>query len=160
MGLLPTNLKDLPDDAKFERVATLPMKALRNLVRTFSDSKPLKQTRQLSVDVVALGKQTQIYTVAGKTLWHRDVFAFLPFQCHERKFVIAVYTMSYDATKPFNEEQYRLTIEGFGKVPQRVRLYDPLMDKPFPVKIWQRAKDRFVIEVFVTDYPRLLEISL
>jgi hypothetical protein len=34
------------------------------------------------------------------------------------------------------------------------------MDKPFPVKIWQREKDRFVIEVFVTDYPRLLEISL
>jgi hypothetical protein len=26
----------------------------------------------------ALGKQTIIYEVAGKTLWHRDVFAFLP----------------------------------------------------------------------------------
>ncbi|MFA0748987.1 hypothetical protein [Fervidibacter sp.] len=160
MGLLPTNLKDLPDDAKFERVATLPMRALRNLVRTFSDSKPLKQTRQLSVDVVALGKQTPIYTVAGKTLWHRDVFAFLPFQCHERKFVIAVYTMSYDATKPFNEERFRLTITGFGGLPRQVQLYDPLTDKVVPVKLLMRAGDKLAVEVPVMDYPRLLVVSL
>lgn len=160
MGLLPTNLKDLPDDAKFERVATLPISALRNLVRIFSDGKPLKQIRQLSVDVVALGKQTPIYTVAGKTLWHRDVFAFLPFQCHERKFVIAVYTMSYDATKPFSEERYRLTITGFGGMPRQVRLYDPLTDKIVPVKLLMRARNKLAVEVPVMDYPRLLVVAL
>jgi hypothetical protein len=160
MGLLPTNLKDLPEDAKFDQVATLPMKALRNLIRTFSDSKPLKQIRQLGVDVVAIGKQTPIYTVAGKTLWHRDLFAFLPFQCHERKFIIAVYTMTYDVTSSFSEERYRLTITGLGGIPEQVRLYDPLTDESVPVKFLRRTKDEIVVEVSVADYPRLLEISL
>ena len=159
MGLLPTNLKQLPTDARFESVATLPMKALRNLTKTFADSRPLASIRQLSVDVVALGKQTPIYKVAGKTLWQRDVFAFLPFQCHERKFVVAVYTMTYDVMKPMAEERYRLTIANLGGMPRSVRCYDPLTDKTVPIIVRQRDKGTLVVEVTVTDYPRLLEIE-
>ncbi|GBC99044.1 hypothetical protein HRbin17_01565 [bacterium HR17] len=160
MGVLPTNLETLPDDAPFEQVATLPMKALRNLTRTFADSRPLKQGRRLSVDVVALGEQTPIYTVAGKTLWHRDVFAFLPFQCHDRKFVIAVYTMTYDVTRPIAPERYRLTISGFGGTPERVHLYDPLTDKTVPITVLRRGKDNLAVEMAVVDYPRLLVVDL
>jgi hypothetical protein len=133
---------------------------LRNLTKTFADSRPLASIRQLSVDVVALGKQTPIYKVAGKTLWQRDVFAFLPFQCHERKFVVAVYTMTYDVMKPMAEERYRLTIANLGGMPRSVRCYDPLTDKTIPVAVRQRGKGTLVVEVTVTDYPRLLEIEL
>ncbi|MCS7191880.1 MAG: hypothetical protein NZ937_02705 [Armatimonadetes bacterium] len=160
MGLLPTNLKELTNSVSFEQVATLPLKALRNLTRTFSGSKLLRQVSQLSVDVIALGKQTPIYTVAGKTLWQRDAFAFLPFQCHERKFVIAIYTMTYDVTKPMTEENYRLTITGFNGTPKHIRFYDPLTDKPVSFKVSQRSKGKLVVEVSVTDYPRLLEVGL
>ena len=38
MGLLPTEMPKLPPEAPFERVATEPMKAVRNLTRTFADS--------------------------------------------------------------------------------------------------------------------------
>lgn len=160
MGLLPTDLRQLTSDAKFEVVATLPLKALRNLTKRFADSRPLPSVRQLGVDITALGKQVPIYKVAGKTLWHRDVFAFLPFQCHERKFVVAIYTMTYDVTKPMAEERYRLTIANLGGVPRSVRCYDPLTDKTVPVAARQRGKGTLVVEVSVTDYPRLLEIEL
>lgn len=160
MGLLPTNLKSLPDNVMFEQVATLPMKALRNLTKIFADSKPLKQVHQLSVDVIALGKQSPIYTVTGKTLWHRDVFAFLPFQCSERKFVIALYTMTYDVTKPIAEESYRLTITGFGGIPKGVRFYDPLANKSISIKVVKRERDKLAIEVAAVDYPRLLIVEL
>ncbi|MCS7187635.1 MAG: hypothetical protein RMK89_11880 [Armatimonadota bacterium] len=160
MGLLPTNLMELPDGVPFERAATLPLKALRNLTKTFSDSEPLSRVRQLSVDVTVLGEQAPIYTVAGKTLWHRDVFVFLPFQCHERKFVVAAYTMTYDVAKPMKEERYRLTITGFKGTPKRVRFYDPLTDKSVSVKAIQRSSGKLVVEISVTDYPRLLEIWL
>lgn len=160
MGLLPTNLRQLPPDIPFGSAATLPLKALRNLTKNFADSKLLRSTRQLSVDVVALGKQTPIYKVAGKTLWHRDVFAVLLFQCNERKFVIALYTMTYDVVSPFEGERYRLTIFGFSGMPKKVRFYDPLTDKVIPVKVLQWVKGKLVLEVSVTDYPRLLEVSL
>ncbi|MGQ9463348.1 MAG: hypothetical protein ACUVRR_09900 [Candidatus Fervidibacter sp.] len=160
MGLLPTNLRQLPPDIPFMRAATLPLKALHNLTKNFADSRPLQSVRQLSVDIVALGKQTPIYKVAGKTLWYRDVFAVLPFQCNERKFVIALYTMTYDVVSPIEGERYRLTILGFSGTPQKVRFYDPLTDKAIPVKVLQRVRGKLVLEVSVTDYPRLLEVSL
>ncbi|GEM_PF-5548517 len=74
MGLLPTNLKELPEDASFERVATLPLKALRNLTKIFADSKPLRQTYQLSVDVAALKVSKRRFT-----LWRAKPFGIAMF---------------------------------------------------------------------------------
>jgi len=76
------------------------------------------------------------------------------------KILIAVYTMSYDATKPFSEERYRLTITGFGGMPRQVHLYDPLRDKVVPVKLLMRARNKLAVEVPVMDYPRLLVVAL
>ncbi len=160
MGLLPTNLLQLSANVPFEQAATLPLKALRNLTSFFAPSKPLPKLQQLSVDVVALGTQTPIYKVAGKILWHRDAFAVLPFQCTERRFVIALYTMTYDITKPLGGERYRLTVTRFGGTPEQVRFYDPLQGRFVPVTVRTRGRDRLVVEVTVTDYPRLLEVRL
>jgi hypothetical protein len=44
-------------------------------------------------------------------------------------------------------------------MPRSVRCYDPLTDKTIPVAVRQRGKGTLVVEVTVTDYPRLLEIE-
>ncbi len=68
--------------------------------------------------------------------------------------------MTYDVTKPITEERYRLTIVGFGTTPKRIRFYDPLTDKTVAVKVTRRESGKLVVEVSVTDYPRLLEVWL
>ena len=67
--------------------------------------------------------------------------------------------MTHDATKPVTEERYRLTITNLGGVARTVRCYDLLTDKTVPVIVRQRGKGTLVVEVTVTDYPRLLEIG-
>ncbi len=160
MGLLPTNLKQLPKGARFEDVATLPMKALRNLVKVFSASQPLSKTVPLSVEVIALGEQEVIFQGDSihPPLWQKDVFAFLPFQCTERKFVIPYYVMTYDATKPIKEKSFRVRIKGLTRKPERVRVYDPLQDR-WTSPPWRWEEKMFTIEVLTLDYPRLIVIE-
>jgi len=162
MGLLPPGLEKLPSQTPFERVATPPLRALRNLVRAFEGSQPLKEVCQLSVDVVALGKQRAIFEGDAKhpPLWRREVFAFLPFQVNERKFVIAVYVMTYDATEPSVEERFRLFIGGLPGRPVRTLLYDPLRDQKLPVSLLERRSKAALLEIRATDYPRLLVLEV
>jgi hypothetical protein len=161
MGLLPPDLPRLAGDATFEQVATPPLKAIRNLTRPFADSVPLKETRPLDAEVVALGEQVQMFDGDGTrpTLWHRDAFAFLPFQVKEGKYVIAVYVVTYDATRPMAEERYRLRIRGLPTVPGAVRLYDPLRDQEIPVRVLGKEGGVVELEVAVVDCPRLLVLG-
>ncbi len=160
MGLLPTNLSSLPKEAEFQEVATLPLRALKNLVSAFRDSVPLKETDKLEVDVIGLGKQGIIFEGNREhpPLRYPDVFAFLPFQIDEQSYIIAVYVMTYDATEPMKEERYRLQIKGFKKPIKQIRLYDPLTNKYTPLKVIQRGKS-ITIEIPLVDYPRLLRLS-
>jgi hypothetical protein len=74
------------------------------------------------------------------------------------KYVIAVYVMTYDVTKPFSEERYRLSIKGFGKPIKSVRFYDPLLGKDIPLKVMKRGKE-LAVEISAVDYPRLIVVS-
>jgi len=160
MGLLPPELPKLPKDAEFGKVATLPMKAVRNLVSQFKGSIPLEKMDKLDVDVVGIGKQGIIFEgdAHHPPLRDGDVFAFLPFQVNRDKYVIAVYVMTYDVTKPFSEERYRLSIKGFGKPIKSVRFYDPLLGKDIPLKVMKRGKE-LAVEISAVDYPRLIVVS-
>lgn len=160
MGILPPNLPNLPPDANFEKVATLPLKALKNLLSTFRGSVPLKETAKLDVDVVALGKQGIIFEGDEKhpPLSHKDVLACLPFQLSKDRYVIAVYVMTYDATKGMEEERYRLTLKGFGKPMSQIRFYDPLTNSYIPLKIIHKGRS-VTLEIPLLDYPRLLIVS-
>ena len=81
-GVLPTNLQDLPPQARFDNVATPPMRAIRNLARAFAGSVPLARTDPLRVEAVSLGPETIVFDgdATHPPLWHRDVLAVLPFQ--------------------------------------------------------------------------------
>jgi len=158
MGLLPPDLPQLPTDAPFERVATLPMKAVRNLTKAFAGSTPLRRATELDLDVVALGDQRRVFDGDDQhpPLWQREVFAALPFQLDDRRFIIALYVMTYDATMPMQPQRYQLTIKGL----PNARLYDPLQDKTLPVKMLKSDKSGVTLEVQVVDYPRLLVLTM
>jgi hypothetical protein len=162
MGLLPVNLPTLPANASFDEVATLPMRAVRNLTKAFAGSAPLPATTNLSVDVVALGPQGKNFEgdATHPPLWQRNCFAFLPFQVDSKTFVIVTYVMSWDVTRPFDEARYRLAIGGFNAPAREVTLYDPLRDETIPVRRLDRGGNQLEVEIPTTDTPRLLTIRL
>jgi hypothetical protein len=158
MGLLPPNLEKLPADARFNAVATPPMKAIRNLTRAFQGSVPLKAERPLQVVVNAAGPTKKVFD-GKKILEQSDVFAFLPFQATEKRLVIAVYVSTYDALAVMPEEPYRLVITGCTNPPTTVRIYDPVIDRMSDVVFNSLPGGAIQLDVSVTDYPRLLIVE-
>ncbi len=158
-GLLPGNLPTLPADSKFDAVATPPMRAMRNLTKAFAGGVALKSTTPLTVEVAPLGPPVKVFEGSGThpALLQQDVFAFLPFQSTQDKFIIPVYIMSYDITKPFPDQRYQVTIKGLPDTSRNITLYDPILDKTIPLEVnWN---DGGQIKLLVTDYPRLLVIT-
>lgn len=160
MGLLPSDIKGISSDVKWEEIATPPMKAVRNLSRAMEGARPLDKTTPLSVAVTELGEPRKIFEGDAKhpPLWQRDAFAVLPFQVDEHRFVIAVYAMTYDVTRHFEPEPYRVTLGGFpGKV-QSAALYDPVADGKKPATVELDSAGGVTVEFEATDTPQLLTI--
>jgi hypothetical protein len=160
MGLLPPDITKLPADAKWEDVATPPMRAVRNLARAFDGAKPIKLPVPLRVAVTELGEPRKIFNGDGKhpPLWQRQAFAVLPFQVDDHRFVIAAYAMTYDATKRFEPQRYRLTLGGFPGRPESVSLYDPMTDAKPPLNVQSTNRDSVTVEFAATDMPQLVTI--
>jgi hypothetical protein len=88
------------------------------------------------------------------------VFAFLPFQVSDRRFVIPVYVMTTNLARPdMAAEKYRLTIGGVRGSGAKVSATDPLTGASVAVTLVSTASDRIVVELPVTDSPRLLTIQ-
>lgn len=159
-GILPENVKQLPADAKFDDVATPPLRVLRQLTKALADSEPVTKVRPLSFDVTALGPQQKIFEgdATHPPLWRRDVLALLPMQSGPGKFVVIVYSMDYDATRSLGEARYRLGIHGLSHVAAEARLYDPHTNQTTPVRLTTAGE---VVEatLSVTDHPRLLFLT-
>lgn len=161
MGLLPSDIKKIPADAKWEDVATPPLKAVRNLVHAFDGAPPIEQTRALQVEVTELGEPRKIFDGDGNhpPLWQRQAFAVLPFQVDPHRFVIAVYAMTYDATKHFEPEPYRVTIHGLPGSVESAGLYDPITDSKPKLDSKAVGADGLQVEFAATDCPQLLTIT-
>lgn len=163
MGLLPPGLPKLPPDSKFDDVATPPMKAIRNLTRAFAGATLLPESDRsaLGVEVTELdgGRKTFEGDAKHPPLFERESFAFLPWQTKMDQFVVAVYVMTYDVTKPMPETHYRLTIKGLPPGVKTVKAYDPLRDQAVDVAIVRRGDGSVTIELPVVDYPRLLTFT-
>jgi len=161
MGILPVDLVKLAPDAKFEDVATLPMRTVRNLTRGIGVCEKLAKTAQLDVDVVALGPERTLVNLGPRhaPLRQRDMFAVLPFQPTKKKFVLAVYVMTSDATVDMAPQTYRLTVRGLGFRPGGVKLYDPLADAPVDLRVVRRGDGEVTVELPTVDTPRLLTLE-
>jgi hypothetical protein len=160
MGLLPADLAKLPADGAFDQFATPPLRAVRNLTRAYDGASQVPSPAQLTVQYRTLGRDREVFQGDERhpPLRHDNVFAFLPFQVTSRKLVIAVYVMTYDVTRPMQEQQYQLAIRGLpaGTSPQT--LYDPITGDGLALQA-TREGDTVEVTVPVLDYPRLMVVE-
>ncbi len=160
-GLLPADLARLPADAKFEDVATPPMRAIRALTEAFAGSAPLKKTDPLSVEITALDDESVVFNgdATHPPLMQRDIVAALPFQVDADTHVIALYIMTRDGTRPLTDKNYRVTINGLNPGAKNLTLSDPHTGKTYPVDFAPRDDGSVAATVPLCDHPRLLRIA-
>ena len=158
-GLLPTKLEELSAQARFDDVATPPMRAIRNLSRAFSGSLPMGATNPLGVDVVSLGPESKVFEgdATHPPLWHRDVLAVLPFQLNPQKHAVVVYVMTRDMVNPLPPEIFRLTFSGVKG--SRVEALDVLSGAPVAIQLKALGADKVEVTLPVTDKPAVLTIG-
>jgi hypothetical protein len=106
-------------------------------------------------------------------LRNAEVVAAFPFQTEARTYVVPVYVMTRNlaavaqpalaATDPrrfdLADEVYRLTFAGLG-AGVSVDASDPMTGQPVTVAIVRSDLERTIVEIAVTDSPRLLRITL
>jgi hypothetical protein len=158
-GVLPVNLKQLPPEAKFDAVATPPMKAVHNLTRAFAGSVPLAKTDPLTVEVTSLGPESKVFDgdATHPPLWSREVLAVLPFQVNPRKHVVVVYVMTRDVTKPFPPATFRLKFTGVKG--SRVDVRDAISGLPVTAQSKSLGAGMVEITLPVTDQPSIIAIE-
>ena len=95
-----------------------------------------------------------------RTLYFRDLFALLPFQVNERKFVFAYYvvTPTY-AAEDLKDVVYRVKIHPVDGNSCKVSCYDPLTDSSVQIRIRDRSAKSLTIDLSAIDTPRLLVIE-
>jgi len=152
------------------------MAAMRRMMARFNGPDQISG-RQLSLQSIS-DHHDQIQfagdgTSAHPNLYNRDVLAFLPYQVTDDRFVIPVYIMTRNIAKLYRPEapasdptrydlppaDYQLTIGGVDGVNASASAYDPLTDTSTPLSVVSRAPDHLMIEIPLTDSPRLLELE-
>jgi hypothetical protein len=149
--------------------------AVARLTAALHGAGPLSDPRSLSLrELTDFEANVQFKgngTVAFPPLYNRDVFAFLPFQVSDDRFVVPVYVMTrnvaeeYDPAGPGQSrfelpaEPYRLAIGGIDGETATVAATDPVSGAAVPVEVVGRGPEEVVVQLPVTDSPRLLEIE-
>jgi Concanavalin A-like lectin/glucanases superfamily len=152
------------------------MDSVRRLVGGFNGATSISTPRQLSLleigDYAGHKQFEGDGTPDHPPLYNREVLAFLPFQVTSSQFVIPVYVMTTNLAKLYKTdgpstdptrydmppETYRLTIGNVRGTGAKVSGYDPLKGATVAVKVISRSSNRLVVEMPVTDSPRLLTV--
>jgi hypothetical protein len=149
--------------------------ALARLHDTVTDGARLV-TRPASVTLAAVGQRGGAAQFAGDgtaahpPLWDRDVLGFFPFQVSNTKVAVAVYVVSRNLIRSYRPslpegdprrydlppQRMRLTIDGVRRLGDEIHATDPLTGRAVPVQVVSRRGNRAVVELGVTDSPRLL----
>jgi methylaspartate ammonia-lyase len=113
------------------------------------------------VSVEPLGEPKKIFDgdATHPPLFHKDVFAFLPFQIDDHRFAVAVYVMTHDYTQDMPPEDYRLTISGVNPQGAKVAYVDPITGSREDLKPESSSAAGLRVKLAVVDYPRILTIS-
>ena len=149
--------------------------AVRRLVAAMQGTAPLTAPRRLALrELTDFEGNVQFEgdgSAAFPPLYNRDVFAFFPFQVSDNRFVVPVYVMSRnvaalhqpaapgDSRFDLPPEPYRLAIAGIDGETATVSAEDPLSGSSVPVEVVSRGSDEIVVQLPVTDSPRLLSIE-
>jgi hypothetical protein len=155
----------------------LPLRALGRLTRALhAGAAPISRPRSLSLLAVSdPGGHRQFDgdgTAAHPPLYDADVVGFFPFQSSNRRLVAAIYVMTRDLTHVYRPdlrasdprrydlppEWFRLTIGGTGGL-RPISVTDPLVARSTAFRVVSRTDDRLVLDIALTDSPRLLVIG-
>ena len=156
-------LKALPPEGQRDAWLSPAWRSLRRAVARFRDGAvPIAEPRPFTLQVAKHGLERKVFEMPGgkRPLYFRDLFAVLPFQVNPRRFIFAVYVMTptYPVEDP-KEVTYRVTIRPVAGAAAKVSFYDPLADRPVPVRTHERG-DRFVtLDLPTLDTPRLLVVD-
>ena len=152
------------------------MQVISNYLKAFSGAQPITQPKSLSLDEVDdYSGNIQFKgngTAGAPDLYDRDLLGFFPYQVTNNSFMVPIYIQTKDIEKIYNSndpteakfnmpaETYRLTIGGVdGNNVNNISLYDPLTGSNPAVNVISRSANNIVIEIPVTDSPRLLYMS-
>lgn len=152
------------------------MVSVKRMTSTLAGAKTVLHSRQLTLTAIAQAGNAAQFTGNGTaplpSLYNRDVLAFFPFQVTAHRFVSAVYVMTRDLTHHYAShpapgstpydlpaEQFRLTIGNVMGRHARVSLTDPLTGIHVRAHIVARTKTSIVVQLPVTDSPRMLTID-
>jgi hypothetical protein len=147
-------------------------RAVRRLVQAIAGAMPLRRTRPLSLIAVSdrhdhfqfRGNGTRAHPI----LYDRDVTTFFPFQVRPGRWIVATYVMTRNLAKLYRPQAsgpsrydmpaapFRLTIGGLEEGPLEARATDPLTGRPVPVRVVERTRAKVVVELPLTDSPRLI----
>jgi hypothetical protein len=148
--------------------------AVHRLVAAMHGAGPLSRPRSLRLNELTDFEGNVQFEGDGSAefppLYNRDVFAFLPFQVSDDRFVVPVYVMTRNVAEVYPEsglgdrfemppEPYRLAIGGVDGDTARVSATDPLSGESVPVEVVSRGSEEVVVQLPVTDSPRLLSIE-
>jgi hypothetical protein len=153
------------------------MLAIRRLIASMSGPGGGSGARSLTLDGIADNHDHMQFagdgTAAHPPLYNRDVLAFLPFQADANRFVVAAYVMTRDMGKVYKPsaptsdvtrydlppERYRLTVGGVRGYRLTASATDPLTGGSVPVTVVSRTASQVVLDVPLTDSPRLIELK-
>lgn len=150
------------------------MNAVRRLTASMAGATELSKPRSLTLDSLTdYEGKTQFEgngTSAYPSLYNREVFAFLPFQVTNTKFVVPVYVMTRNVEQEYEggtspsrfdlpAEKYKMVIGGVFGQGAKATATDPLTGETVPVEIVARGPESITVEMDVTDSPRLLSIE-
>jgi hypothetical protein len=153
------------------------MTAVKNFLASFAGPSTFTAPRSLALNAIAdQGNWTQFTgdgTAAHPTLFNRQVVAFFPFQVSNNKFVVPAYVMTRNMDTDYNpsapstdvtrfdlpDETYRLTVGGLNTANLSVTATDPITGASVPVTIVSTSGSTAVLQVPLTDYPRLITIQ-
>ncbi len=151
--------------------------AVRRLTASLQGAEPIASPRSLSLrELTEYSGNVQFDgngTAAYPPLYNREVFGFFPFQVDPHRFVIPLYVMTRDVAKVYRPdapgtdptrfdlpaEPYRLAIGGVDGSGAQVSATDPLSGEAVPVEVISGSEDEIVVQMPVTDSPRLLTIE-
>jgi len=138
---------------------------LGRIVAKISEGLDQNLTSTRSLEVVSISDSHNHYQFKGDgskahpNLYNRDVFAFLPFQVNEKRFVIPYYVMTRDIANDLKPEKFTVEIKGIKGRSASVTVYDPIEDKNVPVENKKSSSESLSLELTATDYPYLLTIQ-
>ena len=138
--------------------------AVRRLVESLRGATDLSETKPVSLLDVSDDHDRRQFAGDGSAahppLYDRDVVGFFPYQIDEDSYLIPAYVMTRSLAKPYRPARFRLMVKIPGMSGVTARATDPLLDASVPVKVVSQDGDRLVLELELTDSPRLVTLDV